>query len=228
MPRRLALPGRCIGPLGVSPYFRDRTLVARLRDACRAIAHTLLLLSVLPSGIAGQVTGQDAILVGLQRVGVQVGVVVSYDHPALIGEVQLRDRLVEVLELTLREAGITVTDDAASHLVLVIAAAPITVGEDVGGVAVSSILQLTESVLPGRIVRESIDSAPGVQAGARAWRAAYWDLARDREFWTTPVWSGALGVAVYAVDTYQADLERDVVRLVQDFANAYRRANPRE
>ena len=91
--------------------------------------------------------------------------------------------------------------------VLVIAAAPIIVGEDVGRVAVSSILQLTESVLPGRIVRESIDAALVVQAGARAWRAAYWDLARDREFWTTPAWSGALGVTVYGVDTYQTDLE---------------------
>ena len=103
-------------------------------------------------------------------------------------------------------AGIQVSANAQSPLVLAIAGAPVVVGTEVQGVAVSTILQLMESEITGRAVTESVDAAPGVQADGRAWRAAYWDLARDRGTWDTPVWSGPLGVAVYPIGAYDADL----------------------
>jgi hypothetical protein len=187
----------------------------------------VLLLVVFPASVLAQVAGQDAILVGLEQVYVEVDVVVSYDDPSLVGEVQLRDRLRAVLELELGRAGLTVTADATSRLVLAMAAAPITLGEQVRGVAVSSILQLKEPSLVGRAISESVDSRPAVGASAGAWRSAYWDLARDRELWVMPVWSGPLGVGLYPVDRHEQELEREAVRLAQTFINSYLAANPR-
>ena len=187
----------------------------------------LVVVAVLPYSIVAQATDQDVILVDLREVSVEVDVVVSYDDPSLVGEVELRDRLQTAVERELREAGMTVTDDATSDLVFAFAVAPINVGGTVGGVAVSSILQLKESAITGRMVDASIRAAPAVGATSRAWRAAYWDLARDTGFWGMPVWSGPLGVVIYPVDNHRGDLEQEAVRLTRIFTDAHRRANPR-
>ncbi len=186
----------------------------------------LLVAAALPRAVVAQVTGQDSVLVGLRQVSVEVDVVIGYDDPALIGEVQLRDRLQAALEGQLRSAGLTVTADATPQLVLAIAAAPILTEEGVMGVAVSSILQLKDLALPRATLVRSIDANPGVAASALAWRRAYWDLARDGGSWTVPIWSGPLGVALYPVDSHREELEREATALARVFTDAFRRANP--
>ena len=178
-----------------------------------------------PPGLFAQTAGQDSILVGLEQVEVLVGVTLDADISTASDSRQLEERLHAAIVSALERAGIRVKANAESRLVLALAGAPVTVGTEVQGVAVSSILQLTESGIPGRTVSESIDALPGVQASGQAWRAAYWDLARDRGIWDMPVWSGPLGVAVYPIGAYQADVETEVNHLVRRFIEAHSRYN---
>ncbi len=186
----------------------------------------LLLVAAFPHAAVAQATGQDSVLVGLRQVSVEVDVVVGYDEPTLIGQIQLRNRLQAALEVELRGAGLTVTAEATPQLVLAVAAAPILMGGSVMGVAASSLLKLKDFALSRAAVARSIDSAPGVGASAMAWRRAYWDLAGDGASWMVPIWSGPLGVALHPVESHREGLEREAVALTRVFTDAFRRANP--